>query len=138
MKKLFPLLIVLMFFLAACSGGANAKPTSIPINTAVPTAEVVLNATAKPANANTAAGTERVSPVDGMIQAFIPEGSFRMGGVDTNASKNEKPDRTVTISAFWLDKLEVTTAMYQICVDAGACAPPTSSHSDRHDECRIC
>ena len=134
MKKLFPVLMVLMFFLAACGGSSNAKPTPIPFDTAVPTVEVVLNATAKPANANTDAGTERVSPVDGMLQAFIPESSFRMGGIEVKASEDERPDRTVTTSAFWMDKIEVTNAMYQICVDAGACAPPTNFHSEKHDE----
>ena len=133
MKKLFPVLMVLMLFLAACGGSGDAEPTPIPVNTAVPTVEITQNATAVSADQDTAAGTERVSPVDGMVQIFIPDGSFRMGGLDAKADADEQPDHMVTMSAFWLDKLEVTTSMYMLCVQAGACEPPTSFTSEKHD-----
>ena len=61
--------------------------------------------------------------VDGMVQVFIPEGSFRMGGLDVKAEEDEKPDHAVSMSAFWMDKLEVTNAMYMLCVQEGACEP---------------
>lgn len=34
---------------------------------------------------------------------------------------NETPPRTITLSAFWLDRSEVTVREYQRCVDAGRC-----------------
>ena len=137
MKKLFLLSMMLMLLLTACGGGQEAEqdvePTPIPIDTAVPTVEVVQNEAAEAVDADTEAGTERVSPVDGMVQVFVPDGKFRMGGLDTKASEDEKPDHMVTISAFWMDKLEVTNAMYMLCVQAGACEPPAYFKSEKHD-----
>jgi eukaryotic-like serine/threonine-protein kinase len=123
MKKVFPILMVFVLFLSACGAGADAEPTAIPLATAAPTAVPVAVATEKPVQ-NAQVGDERVSPVDGMPQVFIPTGSFQMGGLDQDAKDNEKPARPVTISAFWMDKLEVTNAMYGLCVQAGVCQLP--------------
>ena len=133
MKKLFLVLVVLAISLTACGGSNDAEPTPIPIDTAIPTVEVAVNPTAEVADQDTEAGTERTSPVDGMVQVFVPAGSFRMGALDANAAPDETPDHQVTMSAFWMDKLEVTNAMYMLCVQAGACEPPTTFASEKHD-----
>jgi serine/threonine-protein kinase len=123
MKKLIPLLIVFVFVVSACAlPGSKPEPTPISLPTAAPTQVVTVNPTAAPQSAQ--AGDERTSSADGMVQAFIPSGSFRMGGVDADAQDDEKPDHKVTLSAFWMDKVEVTNAMYNLCVQAGACEPP--------------
>ena len=136
MKKLFPVLMVLTLFLAACGGGddATAEPTPIAIATAVPTVEVVQNEVAEAVDEDTLAGTERVTPADGMQQVFIPAGEFRMGGMDAKAEQDEQPAHKVSISSFWMDKLEVTNAMYMLCVQAGPCEPPTTFRSEKHPE----
>ena len=133
MKKLFLLPMALMLLLTACGGGEEAEPTPIPIATAVPTVEIVQNEAAEAVDADTEAGTERASAVDGMVQVFVPDGQFRMGALDSKATDDEKPDHMVTISAFWMDKLEVTNAMYMLCVQAGACEPPAHFRSEKHD-----
>ena len=134
MKKLFPVLMVLAFFLAACGGGSAAEPTSIPIDATVPTEDVAeSNEAGESVDEDTEAGTERVTPADGMVQVFIPEGRFLMGGIDANSSDNEKPEHKITVSSFWLDQLEVTNGMYALCVDAGACEQPISTASEKHD-----
>ncbi|MBT7783321.1 MAG: SUMF1/EgtB/PvdO family nonheme iron enzyme, partial [Anaerolineae bacterium] len=135
MKKLFFVLMALSLLLVACGAGAgaDAEPTAIPMSTAVPTAVVVENEAAEAVAEDTQAGTERVSPVDGMVQIFVPAGSFRMGALDAKAAADEKPDRQVTMSAFWMDKHEVTNAMFLICVQAGACEPPDEFKSEKHD-----
>ncbi len=46
-------------------------------------------------------GETRTSPVDGMVQVYIPSG----GG-------------------FWIDQVEVTNSMYRLCVSAGRCSQP--------------
>ena len=75
--------------------------------------------------------TERTSPVDGMPQVYVPAGSVRMGGLDVHADdRDELPAHTVSLDAFWIDKLEVTNAMYMLCVQAGACSPPKNWASD--------
>jgi len=131
MKRVFPILMSLALFLSACGGGlggSQAEPTAVVLPTAVPTVEVVAVPTEKPLQ-NAQPGDERASSVDGMLSVFIPSGSFQMGGLDADATANEKPARKVTISAFWMDKVEVTNGMYALCVQAGACDLPRNLSS---------
>ena len=61
-------------------------------------------------------------------EILIPSGSFQMGCDSGNPSEmcssNEQPLHTVTLSAYSIDKYEVTNARYQACVDAGGCTAP--------------
>jgi formylglycine-generating enzyme required for sulfatase activity len=66
-----------------------------------------------------------------MPQVYIPAGTFRMGGMDARRAPDEVPVHDVTMHAFWMDQLEVTNAMYALCVDAGVCEPPQSVESQR-------
>jgi hypothetical protein len=87
MKPIIPITIILVLVTTACQLNPvkQAEPTPVPIATAFPTpTSVPLNPTAAP-DAAPQAGTERTSPADGMVQVFIPEGTFRMGGLDVNA-----------------------------------------------------
>ncbi len=129
MKRVFPILIILVFVLSACGlPGFDAAPTAISLPTAAPTEEVAVaeatEAVVAPGEDTAELGDEKVSDVDGMIQVFIPSGKFRMGGVDENAIDDEKPAHSVELSGYWLDKVEVTNAMYILCVNAGACEIP--------------
>ncbi len=57
----------------------------------------------------------------------IPAGTFIMGcgvSVTTNCSSDEKPEHSVSISQFQIDKTEVTQAEYLKCVEAGVCDKP--------------
>jgi serine/threonine-protein kinase len=68
----------------------------------------------------------RVSPVDGMEMMFVPAGRFEMGSAsgDPHADDDESPIHEVRLDGFWIDKTEVTNAMYRLCMDAGACTVP--------------
>jgi formylglycine-generating enzyme required for sulfatase activity len=99
----------------ALSGALNPKPTA--------THAVVV--------ANSATPTLQISPIDNMVQVYVPAGSFQMGS-DAGDS-NEKPGHPVTLDAFWIDRTEVTNAMYALCVEAGKCPPPSSSNSYSRD-----
>ncbi len=127
MKKLFPILAVLALIGTACQLGGSAQPTPIPAVTAFPTNAINLNPTAAPGG-NQAAGSTRNSN-DGMTEIYIPTGTFTQGGLDPNATQDEKPAHKVTMHAYWIDKFDVTNAMYLQCVSAGACNPPQSFSS---------
>jgi len=131
MKKLYPVLVALALLGSACQlGGGQEQPTAISLPTAIPTnTPVTLNATAAPAGVNAAPGSERTSP-DGMTEVFVPQGSVQMGGIDSAASGDEKPVHKVSLQAFWIDKLEVTNAMYLGCITAQACQPPQAVKSE--------
>ncbi len=58
--------------------------------------------------------SEKISLQDGMAMVYVPEGDFFMG--PTN--------RKVYLNAFWIDKTEVTNAMFLRCVEARVCPPP--------------
>jgi formylglycine-generating enzyme required for sulfatase activity len=54
--------------------------------------------------------------------AFIPAGPFTMGF--DRGSGDEGPAHTAELSAYYLDRTEVTVAQYRACVEAGGCTPP--------------
>jgi formylglycine-generating enzyme required for sulfatase activity len=110
MKKNFPILLVISILATACQlgGGGQAQPTA-----------VALPAEAEASGDSPKAGSEQVSPVDGMVQVYIPAGSFQMGGLDPRAAADEKPVHKVDMQGYWIDKVEVTNAMYLLCVQAG-------------------
>jgi formylglycine-generating enzyme required for sulfatase activity len=59
-------------------------------------------------------GNTWYSPKDGMTMLRIPSGGFDMGS--GSGSGNQKPVHEVTLSQFWMDKTEVTNAMFQLFV----------------------
>jgi formylglycine-generating enzyme required for sulfatase activity len=60
---------------------------------------------------------------DGMVMVYVPVGEFLMGSTDSDpmTQDDEKPQHTVYLDAFWIDRTEVTNAQYKKCVSAGAC-----------------
>ena len=66
-----------------------------------------------------------ISEVDGMEMVNIPAGSFMMGSEDDE--DNAQPVHEVYLDAYWMDRTEVTNALYAACVEAGACDPPDDS-----------
>jgi formylglycine-generating enzyme required for sulfatase activity len=55
---------------------------------------------------------------------FVPAGEFLMGSADADgdAIRDEKPQHTVYLDAYWIDRTEVANAQYARCVQAGVCA----------------
>jgi formylglycine-generating enzyme required for sulfatase activity len=66
-------------------------------------------------------------------EILIPAGSFQMGcdsgSLAETCRSDEQPLHTVTLSAYSIDKYEVTNARYKACVDAGGCTAPGSVNS---------
>ena len=144
MKKLIVVAFILLsactptevFLLPATSTpfSTNIPPTAIPSSTsAIETISPTVTATLE-VTPTAESSTQKVSTIDGMPQVHIPAGTFRMGGMDVRRALNEIPEHDVTLDAFWMDQLEVTNAMYGLCVTARGCALPQELKSQRRPE----
>ncbi len=134
MKKIF---LILSIFITACQSAEVTAPTStVMVEVAAsPTAAVVEPAfTSTPEPTDSAVSENvRISTKDGMTQILIPAGAFTMGGMDVYRENDEQPAREVTLDAYWMDQVEVTNGMYNLCVQAGACLPPKEIRSDNRE-----
>jgi len=81
----------------------NSTATIIPTNTITITTTLGV-------------GSIQISPKDGMQMVYIPEGKFLMGA----------EQRKIYLNAYWIDRTEVTNAMFAQCVFAGVCNSPKS------------
>ncbi|MER3423023.1 MAG: hypothetical protein C4293_07085 [Nitrospiraceae bacterium] len=61
-----------------------------------------------------------IVPPEGMV--LIPAGEFTMGA--ESGLPDSRPRHRVLLSAYWIDKYEVTNAQYHRCVADGVCLPP--------------
>ena len=92
-------------------GELNTTPTEPPTAAAPIVTE--------PPNPEPGYGETRVREKDGMVQVYVPAGTFTMGSNDGEA--DERPVTQVYLDGFWIDKFEVTNEQYKECVIAGAC-----------------
>jgi eukaryotic-like serine/threonine-protein kinase len=134
MKKIIFSFLIL-FFISACQASETPVVSSTPTATNLPLAtatsiEVVSTVTASPTPENEAF---KVSSQDGMVQIYIPAGEFMMGGLDVYRENDELPAHVVKLGAYWMDAVEVTNGMYNLCVQANACRPPAEVRSDNRE-----
>lgn len=135
MKKNIILSSILLF-VTACQSTPTTAPeittTAIPQETATtaPT-EVPLSPTAL---ATSTPENIKISAMDGMTQLLVPAGTLIMGGIDVYRESDELPVHEVSISTFWIDQVEVTNGMYNLCMQAGSCRPPSLNNSDNRVE----
>jgi serine/threonine-protein kinase len=61
------------------------------------------------------AGQRLISSKDGMTLLYVPAGDFLLGSADTDpdAREDEKPQQTIYLDAFWMDRTEVTVAQFR-------------------------
>lgn len=76
------------------------------------------------------ANDAKTSPKDGMTMVFVPAGRFIIGNNAGDA--DERPEHLVDLDAFWIDKTEITNAMYALCVAEADCRRPLSLISSKH------
>jgi eukaryotic-like serine/threonine-protein kinase len=131
-------LVSLAVIVSAC--GIRSKVATVPASlsaTFEPSDTVTITPSPAPTETPTqtltplpVAGSTKTSPNDDMVMVYVPEGDFSMGN---DAIADEKPVHTVTLSAFWIDQTEVTTAMYMACEKAKVCQKPSLSGSYSHE-----
>ncbi len=110
---------------------ATAEPTNPTQQTASPT----ITSSSEPTSTSSATeisnsvtptlGTTLISDKDGMTLVYIPAGGFTMGS--NEGDEDERPVHTVYLDAFWIDRTEVTNAMYARCVQEGGCPEPSNT-----------
>ena len=95
--------------------------TQEPIGTPFPTPEQT-RASSPPNTTVLGIGSTMISPIDGMVQIYVPAGEFEMGSTDGDS--DEQPVHTVYLDAYWIDQTEVTNSMYALCVADRVCDKP--------------
>jgi len=90
----------------------QAAQTAIAL-AATETQSVAQTETARP-TPTPGIGSTLISEIDGMELVFVPEGTFLMGSTsaDSDAYDDEFPQHEVYLDGYWIDKTEVTNAMY--------------------------
>jgi formylglycine-generating enzyme required for sulfatase activity len=79
-------------------------------------------------------GSTRISPLDGMVQVYIPEGEFMMGS--ETGPPDEIPIHTVYLDAFWMDEHEVTSnQIHQFLKYQDNFAPPCGEGDNHPASC---
>jgi formylglycine-generating enzyme required for sulfatase activity len=120
-------------------GSVNELTTPEPENTPtimIPTDTPMLTEAATSTPVPTLGiGATLISPIDGSVMVFVPEGEFIMGSDPDEPYfwGAEAPSHAVYLDAFWIHRTEVTNSMYGDCVAAGACPSPLHSYSRTHD-----
>jgi formylglycine-generating enzyme required for sulfatase activity len=64
---------------------------------------------------------------------LVPGGAFTMGATE-GGEEDERPAHTVTLPPFWLDRIEVSNARWDECVDAKACRPKADAVRAQHPD----
>jgi formylglycine-generating enzyme required for sulfatase activity len=131
------LMAILTLILSSCNPAGVASPTSTPIPGNIAALPPNSNLTSTPLSptqlaANATAqgiGNTWTRPADGMTMVYVPEGNFTMGSTN---KPEEQPIHPVYLDAYWIDRTEVTNAMYAKCVQTGKCQPPELNKSTTH------
>jgi len=101
---------------------AIASPSPLTIESETTTSTVVPSLTlTEPYTPSTAPLPTEITDDFGVEMVLIPAGGFTMGSDIRN--DNEKPPHQVYLDAYYIDKYEVTNALYKACVDAEVCDP---------------
>jgi formylglycine-generating enzyme required for sulfatase activity len=81
-------------------------PTAPVLNSPIPTIRPTM-------------GSVMTSEIDGMVLVYVPDGVFVMGAAKGAqfANPDEMPVHDVEIAAFWIDKTEITNAMFMVFVE---------------------
>lgn len=121
------ILIMLLFW--GISALLNREPAAPPPEQGTPTMPTrtpTATHTPAPPTFTPTPGIGSIYLSNGVTMLYVPAGTFSMG---SETSSHERPIHAVNLSAYYMDKYEVTNAAYKRCVEAGVCDPPKQSRS---------
>ncbi|MBP7346583.1 MAG: SUMF1/EgtB/PvdO family nonheme iron enzyme [Sediminibacterium sp.] len=102
-----------------------------PTNVVTPASSPTLISTNTPAITSTPTPFPNEFTDDfGVAMRLIPDGEFTMGS--NGGFKDERPIHIVYLDSYYIDKYEVTNALYEVCVNDGVCNPPQNFGSGTH------
>jgi eukaryotic-like serine/threonine-protein kinase len=128
LKKCRVAMVLVCLFLSGCAPAKPTEPTVPPTEpaTATPAPTMTPVPTSTPtATPTPSMGSTMTSDKDGMVLIFVPAGEFTMG---SKFYRDERPAHQVSLGGYWIDKTEVTTAMFakylndvssQVTIDPG-------------------
>ena len=101
-------------------GSGTSPMVAPPVSATATQAPEPATAASRSTDSGIPAGATGESDVDGMEMVYVPAGTFLMGaaGDDGWVGNSEKPQRVVYLDAYWIDKTEVTNAMFERFVEA--------------------
>jgi serine/threonine-protein kinase len=119
--RYWPLALIGILVVGALSIGLYAALFQPPHATATLETPAINPPPTAPAN------PEERTDAKGVTMRLVPASEFTMGS--ENGSDDEKPIHQVYLDAYYIDKYEVTNALYETCVSAGVCDPPKQTKS---------
>ncbi len=113
----------------------TSVPTEAPIATQEPTESAPVPTEAPIVTPELTEATATIPPFSqaeisdskGVAMVLVPKGNFSMG--DNKGDADERPGHGIYLNAYYIDKFEVTNALYKDCVNAGVCKSPIKSDS---------
>jgi formylglycine-generating enzyme required for sulfatase activity len=117
-RRVFEIMALLLVVLSGC-----ARPEVSPSAASSPGLATVSASPDLRPPACTEIGQTWVSPRDGATLVCVPAATFEMGTVagDPGAQADTQPRHPVALTAFWIDRTEITNADYARCVALGVC-----------------
>lgn len=116
----------------AAPAGTTASPPVAALSLVTPAPTIAPTIPPQPA-ATSLPGSQRVSPMDGLVQVYIPAGDFQMGrSAGDDQFEDDQPQHTVWLDAFWIGLTPVTNAAYALCEAEGICELPCSPETNPH------
>lgn len=113
---------LLVLVLSSCAAPTPEVVTVVVTATNPPATEAPVTeaaATLAPVTLGGPQSGETIKWLDGSVLVYIPEGNFTMG------YGGDAPVHSVALDGYWIQQTKVTNRMYDQCVRAGGCTPPT-------------
>jgi formylglycine-generating enzyme required for sulfatase activity len=124
----FAIIAVIIFPLLNSLSPTSNQP-AISVNLTIENTKVASTGTTISPSTSAPNLTNNVNPAiytdsRGTSMLLVPKGKFTMGR--SGGALDESPAHVVNLDDFYIDKYEVTNALYNTCVNTGICQPPTS------------